>query len=66
MFDIKKIRLSAYKTQVEFAQLIGVSVSAIQMWEAKKRNPSIRNQQTIVDFCEKYGIDYKTGNKVED
>ena len=54
---IKKIRTEKLLTQKEFAQRVGVSLFAVRMWEQGKRNPSLRHQRKILDFCKKHEID---------
>lgn len=37
--DVKRIRGSLHQSQVEFAQMIGVSVSTLRNWEQGRRVP---------------------------
>jgi putative transcriptional regulator len=37
--DVKRIRSSLHQSQVEFAQMIGVSVSTLRNWEQGRRVP---------------------------
>jgi putative transcriptional regulator len=37
--DVKAVRLRLGKSQSEFAQMIGVSVSTLQNWEQGRRRP---------------------------
>lgn len=37
--DVKAIRLRLGKSQTEFAEMIGVSVSTLQNWEQGRRHP---------------------------
>jgi putative transcriptional regulator len=37
--DVKAVRLQLKKSQSEFAQMIGVSVSTLQNWEQGRRRP---------------------------
>lgn len=37
--DVRKIRDKLHKSQSEFAQMIGVSVSTLQNWEQGRRQP---------------------------
>lgn len=55
--DTKKIRISAFMTQVEFANAIGVSANTVRAWEQGVFNPSLKAQKKIVEFCRKNGID---------
>lgn len=54
--DTKKIRISAFMTQVEFANAIGVSANTVRSWEQGVFNPSLKAQKKIVEFCRKNGI----------
>lgn len=38
--DVKEIRRTLQKSQGEFAQMIGVSVSTLQNWEQGRRRPT--------------------------
>lgn len=55
--EVKRIRLSAHLLQKEFAELLGVSVCTVCLWETGRQNVSILNQRKIIKFCEKYGIE---------
>lgn len=50
---IKRIRQSAEKTQLQFAEAIGLSRNYIAMIEIGQREPSDR---TISDICEKFNV----------
>ena len=54
--DTKKIRISAFMTQKEFAKAIGVSDGTVRGWEQGTFKPSLKAQKKIVDFCKKNGI----------
>lgn len=54
--DTKKIRISAFMTQKEFAKALGVSYGTVRGWEQGTFNPSLKAQKKIVDFCKKNGI----------
>lgn len=54
--DTKKIRISAFMTQKEFAKALGVSDGTVRGWEQGKFKPSLKAQKKIVDFCKKNGI----------
>lgn len=54
--DTKKIRISAFMTQIEFATAIGVSANTVRAWEQGLFKPSLKAQKKIVEFCRKNGI----------
>lgn len=64
MFNILKIRTSAYKTQKAFAKELNISIDTVQGWERGRRNPSLSNQGKIAEFCKKYNIDMDTGERI--
>lgn len=51
---IKQVRISAGKTQIEFAEAIGLTKNFISLLENGNREPSDR---TIADICRVFGID---------
>ena len=53
--DVRKIRESLGVSRAEFAELIGVSVSCIESWEYKRRNPS-RQAKMIIEILVKEKI----------
>lgn len=55
--NIKNIRQKALLTQKEFAEELCVSLSTISKWENNERNPSIKQQRKIIDFCKRKGIE---------
>ena len=50
---LKKLRTNAGYTQLEVAKLLGVSASAIGMYEQGRREPDLETTQKI---CKLYGI----------
>lgn len=54
--DTKKIRISAFMTQKEFAKALDVSCGTVRGWEQGTFKPSLKAQKKIVDFCKKNGI----------
>lgn len=54
--DIKTIRTKLLLLQTEFADELGVSLSAVQLWEQGKRNISIRSQRLVLEYCERKGL----------
>jgi putative transcriptional regulator len=55
--DTKKIRISAFMTQEEFAKALGVSVGTVRGWEQGIFKPSLKAQKKIVEFCKKNGVE---------
>lgn len=51
---IKQVRVSAGKTQIEFAEAIGLTKNFISLLENGNREPSDR---TIADICRVFGAD---------
>lgn len=47
--NLKKLRISKDMTQLEVAELIGVSKSAISMYENSQREPSFEILESIAD-----------------
>lgn len=54
--DIKTIRQKLLLLQTEFADELGVSLSAVQLWEQGKRNISIKSQRLVLEYCRKKGL----------
>lgn len=48
--EIKEARKKLKLTQTEFGKLLGVSISAVQMWESGKRNISNTALKLLVDI----------------
>lgn len=57
--DIKTIRQKLLLLQTEFADELGVSLSAVQLWEQGRRNISIKSQRLVLEYCKKKGINIK-------
>ena len=55
--DIKTIRNKLLLLQTELADELGVSLSAVQLWEQGRRNISIKSQRLVVEYCKKKGIE---------
>ena len=55
--DIKTIRQKLLLLQTELADELGVSLSAVQLWEQGRRNISIKSQRLVVEYCRKKGIE---------
>lgn len=55
--DIKTIRQKLLLLQTELADELGVSLSAVQLWEQGKRNISIKSQRLVLEYCKKRGVE---------
>ena len=55
--DIKTIRNKLLLLQTELADELGVSLSAVQLWEQGRRNISIKSQRLVLEYCKKKGIE---------
>ena len=55
--DIKTIRQKLLLLQTELADELGVSLSAVQLWEQGKRNISIKSQRLVLEYCKKKGVE---------
>jgi DNA-binding transcriptional regulator YiaG len=55
--DIKTIRNKLLLLQTELADELGVSLSAVQLWEQGRRNISIKSQRLILEYCKKKGVE---------
>ena len=54
--NIREIRRRLLLTQIEFAEALGMSLSAVQTWEEKGNMPSLKAQKKILELCKKNGI----------
>lgn len=48
--NIREIRRKLFLTQTEFAKAIGMSLSAVQIWEEKGMMPSLKAQRKIAQL----------------
>lgn len=55
--DIKTIRQKLLLLQTEFADELGVSLSAVQLWEQGRREMSIKSQRLVLEYCKKKGVE---------
>lgn len=55
--DIKTIRQKLLLLQTELADELGVSLSAVQLWEQGRREMSIKSQRLVLEYCKKKGIE---------
>lgn len=54
---VKEIRKKLIITQVELAELLGVSFSSINRWETGKHEPTTKIKRKIVEICKANNID---------
>lgn len=54
--NIKAIREQLMLTQIEFAELIGVTFQTISNWETGKSKPYARHKRVIAKVCKEKGI----------
>ena len=56
--EIKSIRQKSLLSQEAFAQILGVSFTTVNRWEAGKSKPSYRTMKLIDDFCKERSISF--------
>ena len=54
---VKELREKLIITQVELAELLGVSYASINRWETGKHEPTTKVKRIIVELCKKNNID---------
>lgn len=54
---VKEIRKKLIITQVELAELLGVSFSSINRWETGKHEPTTKIKRKLVEICRANNID---------
>lgn len=57
--EIKKIRLSCFMNQEEFAKALGVSYTTVNRWENGKAQPNIKAMRSLKQFCIEHGCSYE-------
>jgi len=57
--EVKKIRLSSFLNQAEFAKTIGVSFTTVNRWENGKAQPNIKAMKALKAFCVEHGYPYE-------
>lgn len=57
---IKELREKMTLSQVEFAQVLGVSFASVNRWETGKHEPTIKVKRKIKALIREYGVDTKT------
>lgn len=63
-YDIKVIRQNSLLSQEAFAQVLGVSFTTVNRWEAGKSKPSYKTMKLIDDYCKAIGIDFDISKKI--
>ncbi len=53
---VKQIRKQSLLSQQDFAEVLGVSFSAVNRWENNKAKPSYQALKKIRNFCEQQNI----------
>ncbi len=56
---IKRIRDTLLVTQVELAEMLGVSFATINRWEKGHHQPTITQKRKIKEFCQKHEIPWE-------
>lgn len=57
--EIKKLRERGLLTQMEFAEIVGVTFSTVNRWEAGKTRPNIKAMKNIKAYCEKNNLPFE-------
>lgn len=60
---IKKLREELVLSQVEFAELLGVSFSTVNRWEKGYHEPTIKIKRKINELCKNNNVDLKRYNE---
>jgi DNA-binding transcriptional regulator YiaG len=55
--DVKTIRHKLLLLQTELADELGVSLSAVQLWEQGRREMSIKSQRLVLEYCKRKGVE---------
>lgn len=53
---VKTLRLEMLMTQVEFADMLGVSFAAVNRWETGKYAPTMKMKRKLDPLFQKYNI----------
>lgn len=56
---IKRIRDTLLVTQVELAEMLGVSFATVNRWEKGHHEPTITQKRKIREFCHKHRIGWE-------
>lgn len=54
---LKKLRNKMLMTQVEFAEMLGVSFATINRWETGKYKPTMKARRKLAPLFKKYNIE---------
>jgi DNA-binding XRE family transcriptional regulator len=54
---VKELREKLIITQVELAELLGVSYASINRWETGKHEPTTKVKRIIVELCKNNNVD---------
>lgn len=54
---VKKIREEMIITQVELAEILGVSFASINRWETGKHEPTTKIKRKIIELCKANNIE---------
>lgn len=57
---IRRLRLSSFLTQQDFAKTIGVAFSTVNRWESGRAKPNLKAMKSINAFCLENNIPYET------
>ena len=57
--EVKKVRLSSFLNQAEFAESIGVSFTTVNRWENGKAQPNLKAMKALKSFCIERGYPYE-------
>lgn len=55
--SIKKLRSKMLLTQMEFAQLLGVSFASINRWETGRFEPTMKIKRKLAPLFKEHGIE---------
>lgn len=56
---VKILRHKLLMSQEEFAKLLGVAFSTLNLWENGKTTPNFKGQRAIKELCEIHGITFE-------
>ena len=56
---VKALRQKMLMSQEEFAKLLGVAFSTLNLWENGKTTPNYKGQRVVRELCEKHGIKFE-------
>ncbi len=63
---IKKIRTNLYLERSEFAELLGITTSAVGYYETGKRIPKLRIIKTMREIAKKNGMEFSIEDFLND